>query len=221
MREACCSVGVQGDNGTYEIFIYGGVPDDWNTATTTNSKVNSMDEVYVLSLPSFSWFKAAYPAQYNRYGHTCQVVGNRQLLSFGGNDYTHQSDPFTLGLGIFDMTEMTWSDSYNASAAAYRTPDVIKSYISANGVNPLSWDNETLAQVFEARNDSGNSTSSNPGPSSSTEHSLSGGGIAGIAVGAVAGVAMIALLIWFLMRRRKRARQNATVAPSYAPPGYH
>ncbi|KAK6389168.1 hypothetical protein LTR65_006930 [Meristemomyces frigidus] len=42
-REHFCSVGAQGDNGTYEIFIYGGVADDWYVATPSNATANGMD----------------------------------------------------------------------------------------------------------------------------------------------------------------------------------
>ncbi|KAK5130843.1 hypothetical protein LTR08_001615 [Meristemomyces frigidus] len=216
-----CSVGVQGDNGTYEIFMYGGVPDGWDVGATTNATANSMDEIYVLSLPSFVWFKADYPALNNRYAHTCQVVGKRQLLTFGGVDWaqvnnalgeSNQSDPFTRGLGIFDMSEMTWSDSYNATAATYQTPDVIKSYIRANGATPSSWSDPALAQIFTMDSTTAISQSA----------SISGGAIAGIVIGAVAALTIVALLSWFLIRRRKRnAQRNSNQLLSPLPEYHH
>lgn len=47
-RQRFCSVGVQGPNNTYEIFLYGG----FETASVTTS-----DEVFVLSLPGFVFTK--------------------------------------------------------------------------------------------------------------------------------------------------------------------
>jgi len=94
------------------------------------------DQVWVLSLPAFRWFKANYTATNSRIGHTCHVVGNRQLLTIGGVDPTQSDlvgvwrgpDRLNQGLGIFDMSAMTWLHSYNASAAAYVRPDVVKAW---------------------------------------------------------------------------------------------
>lgn len=177
----------------------------------------------MLSLPSFVWFKADYTPQQNRYYHTCQVVGSRQMLTFGGIDWAQtivQPDIFELGIGIFDMTAMQWSDSYDATAAKYETPTVIKDYINANGPTPSAWSNATLAQIFVA-DASGDTTASASASASSTANaqlhstSISGGAIAGIVVGAIAGITIIALVSWFLVRRRRRSPQPE--GQSYQP----
>lgn len=67
------------------------------------------------------------------------MVGQRQMISIGGdnlndrNDNTLSVDPERQGLGIFDMTKMVWNDgnaSYDASAAPYVSPAVVKSWYS-------------------------------------------------------------------------------------------
>lgn len=64
----------------------------------------------------------------------CQVVGNRQMLSVGGNNpldansETTSKDPMAQGLQIFDLSDMTWSSSYDAHAAPYTTPQVVKDW---------------------------------------------------------------------------------------------
>ena len=111
----------------------------------------NLDQVYVLSLPAFAWFRADYPPSNPRYYHTlafsdfchdsrlltftrCEVVGNRQMLSIGGvnpldvNSKTMSSDTATQGLQIFDMTAMKWSNKYDAKAAPYVTPQVVKDW---------------------------------------------------------------------------------------------
>ena len=45
-------------------------------------------EVWVLSLPSFVWTKAGDFHRGDRGLHDCTVVGNRQLLSWGGVNMT-------------------------------------------------------------------------------------------------------------------------------------
>lgn len=42
--------------------------------------------------------------------------------------------------------------------------------------------------------------------------SISGGAIAGIVIGALAGVALVALLAWLLLRRRKQAAKDVEMA---------
>ncbi len=57
------------------------------------------------------------------------------------------------------------------------------------------------------------SPGSAPSPSGSTGgSSISGGAIAGIIIGALAGVALLALLAWLLLRRRKRAAKDVEMA---------
>ncbi|CZR63202.1 uncharacterized protein PAC_13099 [Phialocephala subalpina] len=49
VRDSFCAVTVAGDNGTYEIFIYGGV----------NQQIFGIfNDIYVLTTPGFVWFKA-------------------------------------------------------------------------------------------------------------------------------------------------------------------
>jgi hypothetical protein len=118
-------------------FIYAGAESSMlgNNPVTAEDLEDALlfDEVYVLSIPAFTWFKADYPAQVSRGGHTCQVVGNRQMLSFGGVDPRspagdYSGDLFTVGIGIFDLTEMAWSSQYDAGAAPYKSPNVVASY---------------------------------------------------------------------------------------------
>lgn len=62
-----------------------------------------------------------------------------------------QKDPWNQGLGVFDLTNLEWQSSYNPSADPYRTPGIVKDYISANGQYPTSWDSSTVAAFFTAK----------------------------------------------------------------------
>jgi hypothetical protein len=86
------------------------------------------------------WFKADYPPQSPRIFHTCEVVGRRQLVTIGGLNHHYSSsipnvwdvkDTFSQGLGIFDMTDMVWKDSYDANASDYQSPEVVKDWYAA------------------------------------------------------------------------------------------
>lgn len=94
---------------------------------------NYFDEVWVLSLPSFTWtqvFKGISP----RFAHNCHLAGNRTLLTVGGvASITQKSgqpdkncgpcDWETKGLGVMDLTDITWGSVYDAQAPAYGVPD--------------------------------------------------------------------------------------------------
>ena len=85
------------------------------------------DEVWVLSLPSFTWtqvFKGTSP----RFAHTCHLVGNRTLLTVGGVSSIKQKsghggcDWETKGVAVMDLTDVTWGSVYDAHAPAYGVP---------------------------------------------------------------------------------------------------
>lgn len=102
--------------------------------------------VYILSLPAFNWQKQNYTPEFGRYSHSCNVIGERQMVVVGGSVASTSSqlnqvppDPWEQGLGIFDLTALEWSAGYNASAAAYITSDPVKSYYQQYGRFPSAW----------------------------------------------------------------------------------
>jgi hypothetical protein len=98
------------------------------------------DDVYVLTIPGFVWFKVLSLAPGVRFTHTCEIVGGRQLLVIGGLDNPQEGediyydftvpDPLTQGIGIFDMTAMVWKSGYDANALPYQTPQIVKEWYS-------------------------------------------------------------------------------------------
>ncbi|CAG9990552.1 unnamed protein product [Clonostachys byssicola] len=124
-----CVVGVQGDNNTYEIFMYGGAKDRSNE----EGKGSAFGDVWVLSLPGFVWHRADGAGINPRTHHACVRAGNRQILSIGGvntsdSDGMSTKDSLPQGLGIFDMTKMEWKETYDAGAEPYATPEIIKKW---------------------------------------------------------------------------------------------
>jgi Kelch motif len=161
-RDRFCSVGVQGDNGTFEIFMMGGhvasasgEPQASGTQVEQEQNI-ALDEVFVLSLPAFNWQKADYTPAFPRVDHSCNVIGKRQMVVIGGQNpatangtaLIETPDIWSSGIGIFDMTTMDWSDQYDASAADYVTPEKVKSWIQQNGPYPSTWDDPTVKGYF-------------------------------------------------------------------------
>ncbi|KAF5592367.1 kelch repeat [Fusarium pseudocircinatum] len=195
-----CSVGVQGPNNTYDIYIYGG----WNT---WNDKTKAYGDVWVLSLPAFKWFKAEVDGP-KRGMHGCALVGKRQMLSIGGNNWGKDEgwkdkDPWTQGIGILDLPSLTWSSEYDAEAEDYKPPKVVEDWYQ-NG-DAVEWDNADVAKLFASmssttpRSTDHPVSSSDPDKSSPTPVGAIAGGVVG---GAAAIVALIGVWLW--MRRRKR-----------------
>ena len=100
---------------------------------------NYFDDIWVLSLPSFTWTKV-YSGISPRFAHTCHLVGNRTMLTVGGVANANQMqglyygstppcDWETAGLGVYDMSDLVWGSVYNASAPAYEVPDPVISTI--------------------------------------------------------------------------------------------
>lgn len=158
-RSNFCAVGIEGDEYPYfemqvsdpqskyvlrvdyNRFIHGGAINHIYGPETANS-----DQVYILSLPSFQRFRASYTPVNSRGGHTCQATNSSQMIMIGGLDpkYSRKSlgdndsdplDPWSQGIGVFDMTALKFKDSYQANVGAYKTPDIIKKYHSIEFVH--------------------------------------------------------------------------------------
>jgi len=139
-RKEFCNAGIASTNDTFEILVYAG----WNGNLGASSV--PYDEAYVLTLPAFQWFKAAYPAANPRHGLTCVPVGGGQILTVGGLDTTQNGpdnlyddvfntpDPFEQGLAIFDMNQMAFAPSYAANAPSYTGATVVKNYYASRYV---------------------------------------------------------------------------------------
>jgi len=61
-----------------------------------------------------------------------------------------EPDPWSSGIGIFDMTLLRWQDHYDAGAKEYDTPEPVKRYYTTSYQEP-SWSNDTLASIFSER----------------------------------------------------------------------
>ena len=131
-RSLFCSTGAESNEGTYEVFVYGGNTNgfyfgDVNATEQTLQAQNALNGVYILSLPGFVWFKANDTSAQPRTMHSCNTVGNRQMASVGGlnptlywmSAFNDTKDNFYDGIGIFDMVELQWKSGYDAQAAPY------------------------------------------------------------------------------------------------------
>lgn len=132
------------------------------------------------------------------------IVGGSSQLDGDGVENTSQN-PWPLGLGIFDLTDMAFKDQHDADAAAYVSPSIVKDWYAKNDRFPQniietakSW----FATSSEAPQETPKDANSNSGSSGSgTSHT---GAIAGGVVGGVIGLALIGGFTWFMVRRHRR-----------------
>ena len=117
-------------SGSYDIFIYGG----WK-----GNAGEGFDEVWVLTLPAFTWISVngGVSGTYPRIGHTCQVAGNRQMISIGGLNITQAnlveawSGPDVSqrqGIAVYDLSTWDFTNFLNSTAAPYTRADQIQRY---------------------------------------------------------------------------------------------
>src|SRR5882762_6933066 len=79
----CSVVAAAADNSSYNIYIYGGYDG-------IDSSHHTSDDVYVLSIPSFTWVKVySGTSTHGRSGHKCVKVHPDQMFVLGG---IHQGD---------------------------------------------------------------------------------------------------------------------------------
>ncbi|EAW07453.1 putative cell wall anchored protein [Aspergillus clavatus NRRL 1] len=207
-RSDFCIVSVSAkDNSSHNIYMYGG--------TGMNG---TYDQIYVLSIPSFTWTKI-YEGTSPRYGHTCHLVANRQMVSVGGasSDNLSTCDWEYKGVAMYDLSTLTWGSVYNALAPEYEVPAAIYRVIGGgpkgNASKKAPADGFDMPQVAGLFNPLPNNGSAN-GPES-IEKQLTRGAIAGIVVGSVAGAALLTAALYLMYQRKveaDRARRAAAAA---------
>ncbi|KAH8692510.1 hypothetical protein GQ44DRAFT_719790 [Phaeosphaeriaceae sp. PMI808] len=202
------------DNSSHNVYIYGGY-----------DPIRSImyDDVYVLSLPSFTWTKL-YSGNNPKFGHTCHIAGPRQMMTVGGsldadmyavetsgqlpNLTTLKCDQWG-GVALFDLSNLTWSSSFNLYAPEYQVPQKVVDVIGGSG-----YGGATLTEPFGGFAHAAISTMFNP-PVTSVSPTIptstragprndNDDYIAGAVVGSVVVMAIIVGLIDLILHRRRR-----------------
>ena len=201
---------------------------DWKGSSAVLKNIAALDEFYVLSLPSFVWFKVNYTSLDPRIDHTCTIAGNRQMLSIGGlnpsatsfNAALHDTDPFWEGIKVFDLTALQWTNYYNTSAEPYTAPTAVAAHYAAGSRYPSAWSSDDLENLFVKHI----TESSTPVKPSATDSPQPGAprttngqaAVIGGAIGGTAGLVILGLVLYFLARKRadrKNRKQEGSKPP--------
>lgn len=131
-RQFCGGVTWADDHSSYNIYIYGGYAiDQWN--------ISSFDDIYILSLPSFTWIKAwpgdNYTSKIGHGGCSANVINRDQMIVMGGW-FTNTDDcdsptlygQHNMNLGINGAEKAIW-DKYDPKLSTYFVPTPVISVV--------------------------------------------------------------------------------------------
>ncbi|KAF2811935.1 uncharacterized protein BDZ99DRAFT_440976 [Mytilinidion resinicola] len=204
-RTGFCTVTISApDNSSHNIYVYSG----HNPLTAV-----MYDDLYVLSLPTFIWTQI-YTGKAPRWGHTCHIVGNRQLLTVGGQIHTTAGkgcDWEYKSVAVYDMTNLTWGSVYDANAASWEVPGLLSKTLSGKTAEPVGgWDELGLEDIMtKTRIWSAAPVTSTP-ESRSNESRAPKAVIIGATIGSVVFLVLLGPILFFfrrgLFKRIKRER---------------
>ncbi|KAF3154552.1 hypothetical protein EYR41_001056 [Orbilia oligospora] len=232
-----CSILVASqDKSSYQIIVFGGANNE-----------ETFGDVWALSIPSFTWTKLSDDIDSNvaaapRYSPSCNLVKKHMMVVFGGNrviggsTYNYpQCDKDGKLAFFFDLNLLEWASVVSEEEPEeYRVPEMIYETIGGNANGgatltqpPGGFNQAGMSTVFAAF---ASTTSTAPAstttstmettssaPSASSSPALSGGAIGGIVAGAIILIALVAVGIWFYLRKRREPEELATPSPPPPP----
>ncbi|OJD33002.1 cell wall anchored protein [Diplodia corticola] len=214
----CLAAGAAPDRSSHNIYLYGG----------RNPKSNTLyDDVYALSLPSFTWTRL-FSGQSPRWGHSCHLVPNTtQLVTVGGSldaeDSHATCDWEWRGVAVLDVWTVTWNSAFDAGARPYKVTQGVAEVVGGGdaGGATLSapaggWQTPGLEALFVEQRGGGSSSSSTStadvGGGNSGGGSDTGVVVGGAVGGVVAGIVLVAVAGGLLLRWRRGRRKRDTPA---------
>ncbi|KAF2204718.1 hypothetical protein GQ43DRAFT_468844 [Delitschia confertaspora ATCC 74209] len=222
-RRFCAGATWADDYSSFNIHLYGGmgIPN-----------ITGFDDVYILTLPSFTWIKA-FPGD-NSNGSaphgmtTCNVVNRDQMIVMGGwfaasdaCDSPNGWGQHNMNLGYNGAQRALW-DKYDPKLSTYIVPTPVISVVGggptggATVTKPSSWDNPDLSvyftrvATFTPRSATRIIPTSTGTPKDGSDSSkINVAAIAGGAAGGLVGLIIILCLILYCLHRRKKAQKEA------------
>ena len=215
-RKFCAGATWAQDQSSYNIYLYGGAGFAENAT--------GFDDVYILTLPSFTWIKW-YPTEPGpgnpHHSLSCTVIDNAQMLIIGGTfpatDACDAPDVWgthNLDLGKNNPKQAKWN-LFNPNLTTYNVPSEIVSVVGGSSQGGATvtapaggWDNRDLPVYFQQQATYAARTPTRALPTSGSTPSHNGksnkGAIIGGAVGGVIAALLLTALVVFCIRRRRR-----------------
>ncbi|KAI4954308.1 hypothetical protein J4E91_002020 [Alternaria rosae] len=231
-RQFCADVTWPDDQSSFNIYLYGGYGFE---------KAAAYDDVYILSLPSFTWIKVFssddVPSQVGHGGCSANVVNHAQMLVIGGwfplydkCDAPEGQGQHNMVLGYNGGDSKLW-DKFSPQLHEYVVPSPIIAAVGggptggATKTSPATWGHPdlatyyTLKPTFTARSATRSlplaTESASAGSSKKSNVAAIAGGTVG---GLVALIAILCLILFCLHRRKKSLKKKEGETPSSLPP---
>jgi len=231
-RQFCADVTWPDDQSSFNIYLYGGYGFE---------KAAAYDDVYILSLPSFTWIKVFssddVPSQVGHGGCSANVVNHAQMLVIGGwfplydkCDAPEGQGQHNMVLGYNGGDSKLW-DKFSPQLDDYVVPSPIIAAVGggptggATKTSPATWGHPdlatyyTLKPTFTARSATRSLPSATESASAGSSKKSNVAAIAGGTVGGLAALIVLLCLILFCLHRRKKSlKKNEAETPSSLPP---
>lgn len=232
LTRGCAVMQPAKDRSSFNIYWYGGY-DGLHATDQSHYK----DDVWVLSLPSFTWTKVfTGRSGQGRAGHKCVMPYPDQMMVVGGA-------PAQVGTGgtcltdiieLFNVSSLEWLDSYDPTVYSdYAVPSPVYSAIggdaqgSATATAPSSWATSALEAVFQTKYNMSKITHWYPYSEAATTAPLAtvtptstGNSTSSVPkflaplLGVILGLVLVTSIVvgFLLWRRRKLMRKNGGVS---------
>lgn len=235
LTRGCAVVAPAPDGSSFNIYYYGGYDGRRQKESTAFS-----DDVWVLSLPSFTWVKLHQGTSQARAGHKCVMPYPDQMIVIGGYPAL---DGFNLRcldetVRVFNLTTGKWVQRYDPAVwSKYAVPDAVVEKIGgsptggATKTTPSPSFAPSLSAVFATRYPTSKITpfypyasvapinNTNPNLDPAPDNNTGGGGglpsylppVLGVVLGLVF-LTVIAVFILLWRRRRYFKKHGSSVA---------
>lgn len=175
LAQGCAVVASAQDGSSHQVYWYGGFDG-------LHPSEEFSDDVWVLSVPSFTWTKLySGTASHARAGHRCVKPYPDQMFVIGGYTSLSGEQPSCLEGGIiqvFNLSDGNWVDSYDPNRwSNYTVPPVLRNTIGGTATGgasrshpPGGFHNESMAAIFGTLYNSSKSTTWYPYRASQTSY---------------------------------------------------
>ncbi|PSN68484.1 hypothetical protein BS50DRAFT_366427 [Corynespora cassiicola Philippines] len=205
----CTIIASAPDNSSHNIYLYAG-----RDHTGANGTV-FYDDIYVLSLPSFTWINI-YQGKSPRYGHTCHLVGGRQMITVGGhNRHQNKCDWEKKSVAVLDLPTLGWGSVFHAGYSQYELSSNLTTALGGSSTGGATlqspakgWASKDFEKVVTTKriysNYDGTIKLIKPKGGGGLDSNTRVAIIAGVSI---AGTVLMACIIWLtiLYRRRNKA----------------
>lgn len=149
LTEFCSVVAGANDSSSFNVYIYGGYDG-------LNSNDAPSDDVWILSIPAFTWIKAySGTASHGRSAHKCVAPYPDQMFVIGG---VHQNQATCVDgiIQVFNLNTLEFQDSYTPSTwSPYAVPSVVTAVIGGNAqggsTKTATWSDHNLSDLFQTK----------------------------------------------------------------------